>query len=161
MDNQRNCVFVTKSDFLIPISLQPNFVDLRYFKLWVLLYQIAYYWNIKGLHPQDKRIRKFEFVAKPQFLWNRTYILTLNKANWIYIEFEKRSFLLLNQRKSWHSVIKTLLENRILKYVKLIRLWRSLLKVEMGAFSSFFRSWTNHFAHFLVVQKKICSFSKS
>ena len=37
---QRNWVFVTNSDFLIPISLQPNVVDLRYFKLWILLDQI-------------------------------------------------------------------------------------------------------------------------
>ena len=30
---QRNWVFATKSDFLLPRSLQPNVVDLRYFKL--------------------------------------------------------------------------------------------------------------------------------
>ena len=33
----RNRVFVTNSDFLIPISMQPNVVDLKYFKLWILL----------------------------------------------------------------------------------------------------------------------------
>ena len=32
-----NWVFATNSDFLIPISLQPNIVDLRYFKLWIML----------------------------------------------------------------------------------------------------------------------------
>ena len=35
-----NWLFGTNSDFLIPISLQPNFVDLRYFKLWIFLDQI-------------------------------------------------------------------------------------------------------------------------
>ena len=30
---QRNSVLVTNSDFLIPISFQPNFADHRYFKL--------------------------------------------------------------------------------------------------------------------------------
>ena len=30
---ERNKVFVTNSDFLSPISLQPNVLDLRYFKL--------------------------------------------------------------------------------------------------------------------------------
>ena len=30
---KRNCVFSTDSDFLIPISLQPNVVDLRYFQI--------------------------------------------------------------------------------------------------------------------------------
>ena len=29
------------SDFLIPISLQSNFIDVRYFKLWILLDKIA------------------------------------------------------------------------------------------------------------------------
>ena len=33
MFGQRNYVFVANSDFLTPISLQPNVVDLRYFKL--------------------------------------------------------------------------------------------------------------------------------
>ena len=39
-DSQRNWVFATNFDFLIPISLQPNDIDLRYFKLWFLLDQI-------------------------------------------------------------------------------------------------------------------------
>ncbi len=33
-NRQRNWVFVTNSDFQIPISLQPNVVDIRYFKLY-------------------------------------------------------------------------------------------------------------------------------
>ena len=32
---QRNCVFPTNADFLIPISLQPNVVDLKTFQLIV------------------------------------------------------------------------------------------------------------------------------
>ena len=42
-----NWVFGINSDLKIPIYLQPNVVGLRYFKLWILLYQI-----IKGLNPQ-------------------------------------------------------------------------------------------------------------
>ena len=53
---KRNWVFATNSDFLIPIYLQPNVVDLRYFKLWIMLDVM-----IIG-------IRKFGFVAKTQFL---------------------------------------------------------------------------------------------
>ena len=30
--------------------LNPNVVDLRYFKLWLLLYQIIKVWNVIGLH---------------------------------------------------------------------------------------------------------------
>ena len=33
---QRNRVVVTNSDFLIPISLQPNVVDLKYFNLNII-----------------------------------------------------------------------------------------------------------------------------
>ena len=38
---QRNWVSATNSDILTPISLQPDVVDLWYFKLWFLLYQIV------------------------------------------------------------------------------------------------------------------------
>jgi len=31
------------------MSLEPNVADLRYFKLWILLDQIIWVWNIKGL----------------------------------------------------------------------------------------------------------------
>ena len=40
------------------ISLQFDVVDLLYFKLWIL------FWNIKGVPLHCKEIRKFEFVAK-------------------------------------------------------------------------------------------------
>ena len=33
-------IFVTNFDFLIPISLQPNFVDLSYVKFWLHLDKI-------------------------------------------------------------------------------------------------------------------------
>ena len=49
LDIERNWVFATNSDFLITISLEPNVADLRYFKLWILLDQIIWVWNIKGL----------------------------------------------------------------------------------------------------------------
>jgi len=39
-DVKRNWVFVINSDFLIPISLQPNVTNLRYLKLWILFDQI-------------------------------------------------------------------------------------------------------------------------
>ena len=38
----RNWVLATNSDFLIPISLNPNIVNLRYFNIRVLLDQIKY-----------------------------------------------------------------------------------------------------------------------
>ena len=38
--DKRNWVFATNSDFQIPVTLQPNVVDLIYFKLWILLAQI-------------------------------------------------------------------------------------------------------------------------
>ena len=52
MQKQRNLVLATNSDFLISISRQPYIVNIWYFKLWLLLDQIAWVWNIKGLHHQ-------------------------------------------------------------------------------------------------------------
>ena len=46
---QKSLVFVTNSGFLIPIFLQTNVIDLRYFKLWILLNHKIKVWNIKGL----------------------------------------------------------------------------------------------------------------
>ena len=37
---QRNWVFATNSEILIPISLQPNVVELRYCKLWILSWKL-------------------------------------------------------------------------------------------------------------------------
>ena len=48
-NGERNWVFATNSDFLITISLEQNVANLRYFKLWILLDQIIWVWNIKGL----------------------------------------------------------------------------------------------------------------
>ena len=74
--SQMNWVFDTNSDFIIPISLQPIVVDLRYFKIWILLHQIILVWNIKSLQHQFPKIgiRKFEFVTKAQFLYTKFHV---------------------------------------------------------------------------------------
>ena len=59
---QRNWVFATNSDFLITISLEPNFADLRYFKPWFLLDQIIWVWNIKGLQLRVLKILRFKYL---------------------------------------------------------------------------------------------------
>ena len=61
-------VFVTNSDFLNLISLLPNVVDLRYFKLLILLDQIS----LKYQSCKDIGIRKFCCMIKNQFLWTRS-----------------------------------------------------------------------------------------
>ena len=53
-----NCVFATNSDFIIPISLNPDGLDLKYVKLWILLDQIIL------VDP----FKKFESVAKTQLV---------------------------------------------------------------------------------------------
>ena len=45
-----NWVFATNSDFQFPISVEPNVVDIRYFKLWTLLDWIFKVWNIKRIY---------------------------------------------------------------------------------------------------------------
>ena len=58
----RSWVFATNSDFLISISLQPNAVDLRYFKLL-----IPEVWNIKGLHHKVAKILESDYFS----LWQK------------------------------------------------------------------------------------------
>ena len=51
--------------------MEPNTVDLRYFKLCIMLDERILVWNIKGVHHQVEKnivIRKSEFVTKTQFL---------------------------------------------------------------------------------------------
>ena len=59
---QRNWVFATNSDFLFTISLEPNVADLRYFKLWILLDQVIWVWNIKGLQHRVLKILRFKYL---------------------------------------------------------------------------------------------------
>ena len=63
-----NWVFATNSDFLITISLEPNVADLRYFKLWILLDQIIWIWNIKGLQHRVLKILRFKYLILLQRL---------------------------------------------------------------------------------------------
>ena len=69
--NKRNWVFVTNSDFLIP-SFQPNIIDLRYFKLWILLEQINVWtpWPI---------CLKFDYSVEPR----KCSQLCLNIPSWL------------------------------------------------------------------------------
>ena len=69
------------SDFLITISLEPNVVDLRYFKLYILLDQIIKIWLCTWL--SRYRDRQFEFVTKAQILWES---LTLQRL-WTWIKW--------------------------------------------------------------------------
>ena len=48
--------------------MQPNVIDLRYFKLIILLDQIIYFWNITPSSCKDIGIRTFELVTYSQFL---------------------------------------------------------------------------------------------
>ena len=90
---KRSWVFVINSDFLIPASLQPNVVDLRYFKLWIALHQIILVWNIKSLQLNIRFLRyrekKIWFVAKTQFLYELHAVADL-KILYSIIELNSR-----------------------------------------------------------------------
>ena len=47
-------------------SMKPNLVDLRYFKLWILLNQIIWVWNIKGLQHRVLKIWGFKYLSLRQ-----------------------------------------------------------------------------------------------
>ena len=61
---ERNWVFVTNSDFLIPIYLQQNVVDLRYFNLWFLSDLSLKYQRFTPSGFTYIEILKYTFVAK-------------------------------------------------------------------------------------------------
>jgi len=48
---ERNWVLATNSNFLLTISSKPNCPDLKYLKLWFLLYQM-----VKSVHNQVAKI---------------------------------------------------------------------------------------------------------
>ena len=53
---QRNWLFATNSDFLIPISFEPNAVNLWYFKLIFFDLTKVIVWNFKGLRRWNPKI---------------------------------------------------------------------------------------------------------
>ena len=63
--SQRSWVFATNTDFLNPISLQPNVVDPRRFKLWILLDKIPKFYIIRLQRYREETIWVF---GKTQFL---------------------------------------------------------------------------------------------
>ena len=65
--SQRNWVFVTNSVFVKPTSLQPDDVNLWYFKLTVYDLTAFIVWNIKGLRHWFATILKLE----NQSLWQK------------------------------------------------------------------------------------------
>ena len=63
----RNRFFATNSNVIIPLSLQPDGVN-----LWNLKLRLFY--SKKFMVWKDKKIRKSEFVAKTQFLCIYFYV---------------------------------------------------------------------------------------
>ena len=64
---KRNWVFGTHSYFLIPISLQPDYLNLKYFKLRLFNLTEFTVWNISGLQHWVAKIKVWE----NQSLWQR------------------------------------------------------------------------------------------
>ena len=64
---KRNWVFATNSKFIIPISLEPNVVNLWYFKLTLFDLTEFIVWNVKGLRYKVAKKLELEY----QSLWQR------------------------------------------------------------------------------------------
>ena len=71
-------VFATNSDFRVTISLQPNVVDIRYFKLWILLK----YQKFTPSGCKDIEVIIFYFKAKNQFLCIVSVNLFSSQKDW-------------------------------------------------------------------------------
>ena len=67
-------VFTTNSDFLIPFSLQPNIVDVKTMNSVRSNHLSLKYQRFTPSGYKDIGIRKFEFVAKTQFLLKLKYV---------------------------------------------------------------------------------------
>ena len=66
LEGLRNGAFATNSNFLIPFSFKPDGINLWYFKLWLIV------WNIKDLQhwvAYEYGDFSFELVAKTHFLY--------------------------------------------------------------------------------------------
>ena len=64
-------VFASNSDCVILISLQPNAVDLRYFKIWILKLSLFKMSQAYTIRLERYRVYKLKIVAKIQFIqWN-------------------------------------------------------------------------------------------
>ena len=82
----------------ILISLQPEVLDLRYFKLWTLLDQIV--WNIRGLHHQVVKISGLENMI----LWQRPNSFVNKKTyNWKHLRFNLTCSL--NFSLTWYTCL--------------------------------------------------------
>ena len=67
----RNWVLVLNSNFLILLTLQFDYVNLWYFRLWLFDKTKFIVWNIEGFWlsvAKIKELGKSEFVSKTQFL---------------------------------------------------------------------------------------------
>ena len=125
---KRNWVFVTNFDFLITISLEPNVVDLRYFKLWILLNQIIRVWNIRGSQHPVLKILGFKYLILLQrfnsfkqvkqfkhlnfwFHWNPLFVRVKPNKNMklsnmkIFVQTQKG--LRNSQQRWWIETFKT------------------------------------------------------
>ena len=96
---QRNWVFTTNSNFLIPISFQPDVITLWYFKLRLFdrsnrIHSLKYI-RSTTFGCTDIRTIKLEFVAKTQFLFyaNRMHVIGGYKITWLFT-FWLKYFLL-------------------------------------------------------------------
>ena len=106
-------------NFLISLFLQPSVVDLRYFKLWILLDQIVKVWNIKV--STNKWPQKYkEYLSLSQFLfssnclqessktfsWKKIWSLCLNRVD--FSKILKRQKFILCPKNGEHLICSSI-----------------------------------------------------
>ena len=101
---ERNWVFATNSDFLVTVSLEPNVADLRYFKPWILLDQIIWVWNIKGLQHRVLKILRFKYLILFQTLNSFTSKIRLTNYIKLYQKSRRHSSRLAYCHVSWDTL---------------------------------------------------------
>ena len=78
------------SDFLIPISLHPNVVDLRYYNPWILLDLMMKVYKVQGLNYE---VAKKIWVCMKTLiiLWKLHITVVLKACNLVFVEFSEIS----------------------------------------------------------------------
>ena len=132
---ERNWVFVTNSVFVKPISLQPDDVNLWYFKLTIFDLIAFIAWNIKGLRHWVATILKLE----NQSLWQNSIPLTVTRI--LALKKLRQVIPLMNLNKwiiswEWDSYFTFFLLSRN-KYYQFFYTILSLLILRVFSFFSF------------------------
>ena len=100
---QENLVLFTNIDFLIHISLQPNAIDLRYFKQWSLSIRLILSLKYQRLHHQRPNLKILKLIAEPPKTSSNWAAAQISN-HWIQFQVEPTMFETRLKFKTQHKI---------------------------------------------------------